>query len=132
MEVAMASFAFLKEHRTWEDWVGLGLGLVILLTVFAGLAPNIDPGVVMNTNLVAIVVMALAVMEIGMVERWEEIAEVGCGLWLMASPFVFGYTSAVPLTTLHLVLGALVVLLATVELWQDRNLGSENPIKSRY
>jgi SPW repeat len=128
MEVAMASFALPKEHRTWEDWVGIGLALAIQLTVFVGSTPNVDPGVLMNTTLVAVVVMALAAMEIVAVERWEEIAEVGCGLWLMASPFTLGYTNDGRLTALHLVLGALVVLLAAVELWQDRNLARENPM----
>jgi hypothetical protein len=102
------------------------------LTVFVGSTPNVDPGVLMNTTLVAVVVMALAAMEIVAVERWEEIAEVGCGLWLMASPFTLGYTNDGRLTALHLVLGALVVLLAAVELWQDRNLARDNPMKSGY
>jgi len=49
--------------------------------------------------------------------RWEETIETLCGVWLIASPFVFGYSGT--LRSWHIALGVLVVLLAVLELWQD-------------
>ena len=51
--------------------------------------------------------------------RWEEGLETACGLWLIASPFIFGYADAGTLRYWHFVLGAAVVLLAVLELRQD-------------
>jgi len=45
-----------------------------------------------------------------------------CGLWLIASPFVFGYADAGTLRYWHVVLGIAVVLLAVLELRQDWEL----------
>ena len=41
------------------------------------------------------------------------------GAWLIASPFIFAYAGALSLW--HYALGAAVILLAVLELWQDRN-----------
>ena len=52
-------------------------------------------------------------------QRWEEVAEIVAGLWLIASPYVFGYSGDGTLRFWHVSLGALVVLLAALQLWQD-------------
>jgi hypothetical protein len=44
---------------------------------------------------------------------------------LIVSPFIFGYAEAGTLRYWHFVLGALVALLAVVELWQDWKLSDE-------
>jgi len=41
-----------------------------------------------------------------------------CGLWIVASPFAFGYAGST-LAFWHFGLGGLLVLLALLELWQD-------------
>jgi hypothetical protein len=46
------------------------------------------------------------------------------GLWLIASPFIFGYAEAGALRYWHFVLGAAVVLLAMLELRQDWKLNA--------
>jgi hypothetical protein len=52
--------------------------------------------------------------------RWEESLELLFGLWLMASPFVFGYAGGSEMLMIwHLAIGGIVVLLAILELWQD-------------
>jgi uncharacterized membrane protein (Fun14 family) len=117
----MATIRLLKVHHTWEDWLGIGIGLLI------GLAPWIagqadSSAVVYNAALVGVLVLALAAFEMVSLQRWEEGAEIACGLWLLASPFVFGYAADGALRYWHFVLGASVVLLAIFELWQDWKL----------
>jgi SPW repeat len=117
----MATIRLLKVHRTWEDWLGIGIGLLIgLAPLIAGQADS--PMVVYNAALVGVLVLALAAFEMVGVQRWEEGAEIACGLWLIASPFVFDYAAAGALRYWHFVLGAIVVVLATFELWQDWKL----------
>ena len=74
------------------------------------------------TPIVGIIVLALGAAEFLDLRRWEEGLEIACGLWLIASPFVFGYANADTLRYWHFILGAAVVLLAVLELWQDWKL----------
>jgi hypothetical protein len=66
---------------------------------------------------VGLIVMAFGILEIVRLHRLEEIALFACGLWLFVSPFTHGYGGNLAL--IHTVLGALLTLLATLELWQD-------------
>jgi O-antigen/teichoic acid export membrane protein len=104
-------------HRNWEDWFGIILGALI------GLAPWIagqqDSQIIMwNAVLIGAAVIALASLELTALQRWEEVAELLCGFWLLASPFALGYAEST-LAAWHFSLGALLVLLAMTELWQD-------------
>ncbi|MGO4838094.1 SPW repeat protein [Rhizobiaceae sp. 2RAB30] len=46
-----------------------------------------------------------------------------CGAWMVIQPFVLRYGGT--LRTWHIVLGAVVALLALLEIWQDRNRALE-------
>jgi hypothetical protein len=67
----------------------------------------------------------LAQFEYARLRRWHEVVQVLLGFWLAASPFIFGYAADGVLRFWHLILGALTVMLAGVELWQDWNLTDE-------
>jgi hypothetical protein len=119
----MAGFRFLGVHRTWEDWIGMLLGVAIGLSPwFVGYQD--DPVVMLNATAVGLVVLTLACFELVTLHRSEEVAGIACGLWLIASPFVFGYADGGALMALHVVLGAAVVLLEALELWQDWRLSA--------
>lgn len=114
----MSSMQFLKTHRSWEDWITMLIGVVI------GLSPwladgTFGPAVIWNAILVGALVLALAQLEYVSLQRWEEIGGVACGLWLIASPFTFGYADAGSLRFWHFALGAIVALMSIMELWQD-------------
>ena len=49
------------------------------------------------------------------------------GVWLMASPFVFGDSAAGVLRFWHFVLGALVAILSIFEFWQERSKRPPGP-----
>ena len=116
----MAIKDILKTHRTWEDGVGLALGLVIGLSPWFYDEPVV-PAVLLNSGLTGLAVLALAQLELVRVRRWEEIAQLACGLWLSVSPFIFDYFHQDHLRVWHWALGAIVSALALFELWQDRN-----------
>jgi hypothetical protein len=113
-----------KIHHTWEDWVGMVLGVLI------GLSPWLageqgDQAVMWNAVIVGALVIALAALELAGLQRWEEVGEIACGLWLIVAPFVFGYAGAGTLRFWHFVLGVLVAIVAAVELWQDWRLSDK-------
>jgi|SRR5262245_19057553 len=107
-----------KVHRTWEDWVCIALGVVILLSPWQA-----DHHLVMwNAVIVGALVIAISALELSGLQRWEEGVGIICGLWLIMSPFVFGYADAGMLRYWHFALGAAVALLQAIELWQDWKL----------
>jgi len=121
MEETMAGIRFFKVHRTLEDWFGIVLGVLIGLSPW--IAGHADGQLSMlNAIAVGAAVLLLAESELVDPHRWEETGEILCGLWLIASPFVFGYAEAGGLATWHFARGGIVVLLAVIELWQDWTL----------
>src|ERR1700693_5438444 len=118
MQGTMALKDILKTHRTWEDGVNLVLGLMIGLSPWFYDEPAV-PAVLLNSGLTGLAVLALAQLELVRLRRWEEIAQLACGLWLSASPFIFDYFHQHHLRLWHWVLGAAVSILALLELWQD-------------
>src|SRR5215467_6614161 len=117
----MAGIRLSNTHYWWEDIVSMTLGALIALT------PSMSDDVgnqmaTANALMVGLVVMALGAAEFLDLRRWEEGLETACGLWLIASPFIFGYADTGTLRFWHFVLGAAVVLLAMLELRQDWKL----------
>jgi hypothetical protein len=121
----MAGIRFLGVHRIWQDWIGLLFGVLIGLSPwFAG---QMDSQAVMwNAVIVGAAVIALAALEFVDLQRWEEVAEGGLSLWLILSPFVFGYAGAGTLRFWHFALGGIVLARAAFELWQDWSLSDKD------
>ena len=131
----MWDFRSLTTHRTWEDWCGMLLGVLIVLSPwFPSPAAHevVDAErsyVILNTFTIGILVFGLAQLEYVALQRWEEVAEIVAGLWLIASPYNFGYSDDGMLRFWHTSLGGLVVLLAALQLWQDWGLKDEDLLK---
>jgi hypothetical protein len=131
----MSDFGFFQTHRTWEDWCGMLLGLLIALSPWFPTQQGheaADAGrslVILNTVMVGIVVFGLAQLEYVSLQRWEQVAAIVAGLWLMLSPYFFGYHVDGLLRFWHSGLGAFVVLLSALQLWQDWELSDRDMLK---
>jgi hypothetical protein len=123
-EAAMSGIRFFNIHRPWEDWVSMLIGVLIGISPWLADQQH-DQSVMWNAVVVGALVLGLAQLEYVSLQRWEETGEIACGLWLIASPFTFGYDEAGALRYWHFILGATVVLLAALELWQDWTLSDE-------
>ena len=117
----MTGIRIFSVHYLWEDCVSMVLGVLIALTSWV-VGDTGSQTIAANAVIVGILVLALAASEFLDLQRWEEGLETACGLWLIASPFIFGYADAGTLRYWHFALGAAVVLLAMLELRQDWNL----------
>jgi SPW repeat len=115
----MPSTRFFNVHRSWEDWCSLGLGLLILLSPMIAQTSE-SPYMALNAVVIGLLLMLFGWSELMLIEAWEEYLELVLGLWLVASPWVFGYSHFPLLTAAHIVLGGVVAALAVLELWQDR------------
>ena len=117
----MLGIQFFNIHRPWEDWVSMLIG--VLVGISPWLAEQQDnPAIMWNATLVGLIVFGLAQLEYVNLRRWEEVGAIAFGLWLVASPFTFGYSESGALRFWHYSLGAVVALLAVLELWQDWRL----------
>src|SRR5215510_14115288 len=121
LEDTMAGIRLFNVHYAWEDCVSMVLGALIVLTSWIG-NDEASQTVAINATIVGILVLALGASEVVDLRRWEESLEAACGLWLIASPFIFGYADTGTLRYWHFVLGVAVVLLAALELRQDWKL----------
>jgi len=124
----------LHQHRTWEDWGGMLLGVLIALTPWFPMQQSevAEVGrsvVVLNTVTVGIIIFGLAQLEYVSLQRCEQVAGIIAGLWLILSPYVLGYHSTGLLRFYHAGFGALVVLLSTLQLWQDWELSDQDMLK---
>lgn len=124
----MSDSRFLGIHRTWEDWCGMALGVAIALSPWFPTQHGHDyaeanpSAVIINTVAVGALVFGLAQLQYVALQRWEEAAAIVLGLWLIVSPLFLGYSGEGMLRFLHTSLGGAVVLLATLQLWQDWDL----------
>ena len=126
----MSDFRFFKSHRAWEDWFGMLIGVLIVVSpwfpVQAQETVDAERSVmILNTLVVGMLVFGLAQLEYVALQRWEEVGEIALGLWLIASPFIFGYSGDAMLQVWHATLGGIVVLLGALQLWQDWNLSDQ-------
>ena len=113
-------------HAAWEDLVTMGLGFLIIVSPWIAREPDTTT-IGLNTGLAGILIFGLAAIELSGPQRWEEWLTLAAGGWVMASPWMLGYSDHTALTFLQLWLGAAVVLMAALELWQDWN----SPVEAR-
>ena len=131
----MSDFQSFNTHRTWEDWLGMLFGVLIALSPwFPSQTSHEVIGadqsyVILNAALVGLLVFALAQLEYTALHRWEEVAGILLGLWLIASPYIFGYHGDGMLRFYHSTLGSLVLLLSLLQLWQDWDLSDQDMLK---
>jgi hypothetical protein len=131
----MSGFGYFKTHRTWEDWAGMLLGVLIILSPWFPTQAShevVDAErsyVILNTFTVGMLVFGLAQLEYVALQRWEEVAAIFLALWLIISSYVFGYSGDGLLRFYHSTLGGLVLLLAALQLWQDWDLSDQDMLK---
>jgi hypothetical protein len=89
----MAGIRLFNVHYVLEDCLSMGLGALIVLTSWM-VGDVGSQAVMINAVIVGILVLALGASEFLDLHRWEEGLETACGLWLIASPFIFGYADA--------------------------------------
>jgi SPW repeat len=120
----MARIDQFKVHKSWEDWIILGLGAALIVS------PAFDsvtrtPLVLLNAIMVGFLILCLAISELSLIEQWDEWVSLVLGIWMIVAPSALGYVGTGILWFWHMAIGAIVALLALLELWQDWSLSDE-------
>lgn len=129
----MSDFGFLNTHRTWEDWCGMVLGALIVASPWFPIQEHLPTGgqqmIIVNTVAIGLVVFGLSQLEYVALQRWEEVATIVVGLWLIVSPYMLGYSGEGFLRVYHTSLGAVAVVLGVLQLWQDWDLSDQDMLR---
>ena len=70
-----------------------------------------------NAVICGIVIAVLAIAALAAFAVWEEWLNLIVGLWVLISPWVLGFQGNRTAMTVHVVVGALVAILAAIEIW---------------
>jgi hypothetical protein len=113
----MSTAGFPSARRALQYWSIIALS--IFIPVAALLGESSDLNVPMNAALLSLALLASTVFEFVCLHVWHDMSEFLCGLWLIASPFFFGYADDGQLRYWHVAAGAVLVFLAIFNLWSD-------------
>jgi hypothetical protein len=106
-----------------ESWSNAKLCDVanLILGAFLFFSPWIfvfeDGKVSQNAAIAGIIIAVLAIAALSAFAVWEEWLNLIVGLWALISPWVLGFQGSTTPRTVHVIVGALVAILAAVELW---------------
>jgi hypothetical protein len=92
---------------------GLLLAISPWLLQFTGLE-----AATLNAVIIGGLVFALSALALTLLDRWEAYISGLLGIWAMLSPWLIGFTAYDMATLAHVGLGALVVVVAAIEVWQ--------------
>ena len=112
----------MRQMKHWQDPVNALLGAWLILSPWA--ANFADNRVAMlNFVIVGVLLIATAIGAIVMPKAWEEWVEVALGVWLMASPWLLGYSGLGLAMQNAVFVGLLVTILALWVLGTDDEYG---------
>ena len=122
----MAENRYADTHPAWEDLLGFGLGVLIVLSPYLTVDQT-GTTVQLATTFIGLMILLVAFAErlqvlAGTQEQareWEGVLLSLFGAATIALPFLFGYAGSGTLRYWHFALGAVVFLLAILELRRD-------------
>lgn len=115
----MSRSQVMNTHYTWEDWAGIALGALVIVSPLAAVQ-SVSQSALLNAMAVGTVVVVLSALELVDLRRWEEWLLLLFGAWLAGSPSIFEYANGGDLRFWHVVLGLAIMALAALQFWQDR------------
>lgn len=101
-----------KLKDQWKDVGNLLLGVWLAVSPWAlSYAGETTPA--WNAHVVGVIIAVSALAALLAFQQWEEWINIALGAWLIASPFVLGFTTNVAAMWNQLIVGLLVGILAT-------------------
>lgn len=96
------------------DVANLVLGAILFISPWVfGFAAGAPYG---NAFVSGIVIAVISLAALAAFAVWEEWLNLIAGVWVLVAPWVLGFAQG-PALTVHVIIGAIVAILAAVELW---------------
>ena len=110
----------MKQLKHWQDAVNAVLGIWLVLSPWVlGHAQELMPTA--NATVVGAALIAAALGAILVPHAWEEWTEAALGLWLIASPWILGFSGHAQAMLAAVVTGIAIAALAVWTLATDEN-----------
>jgi hypothetical protein len=111
MEVLAMSTFLDKLTEQWQDTASLVLGLWLLFSPWL-FGYTEAPTVAWNAYLLGIIIAGAGIAALVAYQKWEDWLKAALGAWLIISPWVINYGAFQTAMWNHIVVGALVLILA--------------------
>lgn len=103
-----------------QDWLNLILGVLLFISPWM-MGFLTDTMQTRNAWLVGAVLALIAIAALTAFAEWEEWVNLALGLWLIAAPWVLGFTGNTGAFRTHLVLGLLTAFVSAWAVWNYRH-----------
>ena len=108
------------EDRKPQDWANLVLAVILFISPWViGFVGDVMP--TRNAWIVAAVLALVASAALSAFAEWEEWVNLVLGVWLMAAPWVLGFTGNFNAFWTHTVLGVLTAAVSAWAVWDYRH-----------
>ena len=108
------------QARRWQDGCNLVFGIWLLLTpIMFEYDPRI-PVASINAYIMGAAIIAFSMVAVYMPRVWEEWINMALGVWVLASPWILGFTVQRNETETAAIVGLLVITLATWAMLRDK------------
>lgn len=104
--------------RRWEDWANMIFGLLLAISPWLLQFTGLEAAT-LNAVIIGGLVFALSALALTLLDRWEAYISGLLGIWAILSPWLIGFTAYDMAMLAHIGLGALVVAVAAIEVWQS-------------
>ena len=74
-----------------------------------------------NAWLAGAVIAILAIWALTAFDPWQEWVSLAAGIWTIAAPWALGFSATASAMGAHVVIGAVVAILAAIELWHTHS-----------
>ena len=103
--------------KRWQDWVNLTLGVWLFISPWAlGYA---NSTAAWNAYVLGAAIVVFAAAAAYMPHAWEEVVNSLLGVWLIASPFVLGFSGATVVALHTVIIGLLITAFALWAMFSD-------------
>lgn len=99
----------MEERTRWQDWANLIFGVWILVSP-AVLVMDTGGVAAWNAYVLGIAVGVIAIIALIQPAGWEEVINLLLGLWLLASPWILGFSAVSAAVTNQVIFGLLIVV----------------------
>src|SRR3954464_9493627 len=106
--------------RRWQDWANLVLGAWLLMSPW--LLGYAGSAAAWNAIGMGAGIVVFALIAAYMPKAWEEIINTLCGVWLVISPFVLGFSNATTVALHTVLVGILATAFAVWAMASDKRL----------
>lgn len=109
-------------QRRWADWGNLIIGAALLVSPFIREYPDASQAAMWNAFGSGLAVMIFAAFAVYLPRAWEEGINTLLGLWLVAAPWVLGFSHHRDIAIISIFAGCAVMVLALWAMWGDKNV----------